>query len=113
MPVGARECRGESRPIGSTGTARSVAAHLGDVASGFIRAIGASVEPLGSLSRRRCVAGALPPSTSLPLRLCRYDDNGGTVVAVAGDDYCIVAASTRMSTGYSILTRNKSKILRL
>lgn len=43
----------------------------------------------------------------------RYDDNGGTVVAVAGDDYCVVAASTRMSTGYSILTRNKTKILRL
>lgn len=42
-----------------------------------------------------------------------YDDNGGTVVAVAGDDYCIVAASTRMSTGYSILTRNKTKILQL
>ena len=43
----------------------------------------------------------------------RYDDNGGTVVAVAGDDYCIVAASTRMSTGYSILTREKTKILQL
>lgn len=43
----------------------------------------------------------------------RYDDNGGTVVAVAGDDYCIVAGSTRLSTGYSILTRQQSKILRL
>lgn len=43
----------------------------------------------------------------------RYDDNGGTVVAVAGDDYCIVAGSTRLSTGYSILTRHQSKILRL
>ncbi|GAB4819302.1 hypothetical protein N2152v2_006348 [Parachlorella kessleri] len=42
-----------------------------------------------------------------------YDDNGGTAVAVAGDDYCIVAASTRMSTGYSILTREQSKVLRL
>lgn len=42
-----------------------------------------------------------------------YDDNGGTVVAVGGNDYCIVAASTRMSTGYSILTRNKSKVLQL
>jgi 20S proteasome subunit beta 6 len=34
-------------------------------------------------------------------------------VAVAGADYCIVAASTRMSTGYSILTRKASKILQL
>lgn len=53
--------------------------------------------------------GCLP----LSRRHRRYDDNGGTVVAVAGDDYCVVAASTRMSTGYSILTRNKSKILQL
>ena len=52
----------------------------------------------------------LPADRHVP---CRYDDNGGTVVAVAGDDYCIVAASTRMSTGYSILTRNKTKVLRL
>ena len=35
------------------------------------------------------------------------------MVAVAGDDYCIVAGSTRLSTGYSILTRDQSKILRL
>jgi 20S proteasome subunit beta 6 len=39
-----------------------------------------------------------------------YDDNGGTVLAVAGEDYCIVAGSTRMSTGYSILTRDRSMI---
>lgn len=42
-----------------------------------------------------------------------YDDNGGTTMGVAGVDYCIVAASTRLSTGYSILTRNSSKIMRL
>lgn len=42
-----------------------------------------------------------------------YDDNGGTVVAVAGEDYCIVAGSTRMSTGYSILTRESSMMLQL
>lgn len=35
------------------------------------------------------------------------------MVAVAGDDYCIVAGSTRLSTGYSILTRDQTKILRL
>lgn len=33
-------------------------------------------------------------------------------MAVAGEDFCIVAASMRLSTGYSILTRRQSKILR-
>ncbi|GFR51069.1 hypothetical protein Agub_g13393 [Astrephomene gubernaculifera] len=42
-----------------------------------------------------------------------YDDNGGTVVAVAGEDYCIVAASTRLSTGFSILSRQASMLLEL
>merc|ERR1719174_1150988 len=45
-------------------------------------------------------------------RFSPYDDNGGTCVAVAGKDFCIVAASMRLSTGYSILTRRQSKILR-
>lgn len=42
-----------------------------------------------------------------------YDNNGGTVLAVAGADYCIVAGSTRLSTGYSILTRDQSKMCQL
>ncbi|KDD75132.1 proteasome subunit protein [Helicosporidium sp. ATCC 50920] len=42
-----------------------------------------------------------------------YDDNGGTIVAVAGEDYCLVGGSKRLSTGYSILTRDQSKICRL
>ncbi|KAK9817624.1 hypothetical protein WJX74_006639 [Apatococcus lobatus] len=42
-----------------------------------------------------------------------YDDNGGTCVAVAGSDYCIVAASTRLSTGFSILTRDCSKLFQI
>ncbi|XP_057500750.1 proteasome subunit beta type-1-like [Actinidia eriantha] len=42
-----------------------------------------------------------------------YDNNGGTCVAIAGADYCVIAADTRMSTGYSILTRDYSKICQL
>ena len=42
-----------------------------------------------------------------------YDMNGGTCVAVAGADYCIVAADTRLSTGFSILTREHTKVVTL
>ncbi|KAK9282590.1 hypothetical protein L1049_010807 [Liquidambar formosana] len=42
-----------------------------------------------------------------------YDNNGGSCVAIAGADYCVIAADTRMSTGYSILTRDYSKICQL
>ncbi|TXG62703.1 hypothetical protein EZV62_009697 [Acer yangbiense] len=42
-----------------------------------------------------------------------YDNNGGSCVAIAGIDYCVIAADTRMSTGYSILTREYSKICKL
>ncbi|CAO3591155.1 unnamed protein product [Absidia cylindrospora] len=38
-----------------------------------------------------------------------YDDNGGTSVAVAGKDFCVIAADTRQSTGYSINSRTSPK----
>lgn len=36
-----------------------------------------------------------------------------SVVAIAGDDYAVVAADTRLSSGYSIHTRDQNKTFRL
>ncbi|EZA55274.1 Proteasome subunit beta type-1 [Ooceraea biroi] len=42
-----------------------------------------------------------------------YSDNGGSVVALAGDDFCVIAADTRLSTGFSIYTRHQDKLFSL
>lgn len=42
-----------------------------------------------------------------------YVDNGGTVIGLAGKSYVIMVGDTRLSYGYSIYTRNCSKIIKL
>jgi len=42
-----------------------------------------------------------------------YDYNGGTVLAIAGADYSIIAGDTRMSRGYSIMSRSVSKVFKV
>ncbi|EEZ99493.1 Proteasome subunit beta type-1-like Protein [Tribolium castaneum] len=42
-----------------------------------------------------------------------YADNGGSVVAIAGDDFVVIGADTRLSAGFSIYTRDQNKLFRL
>uniref|UniRef100_A0A9L0J9G5 Proteasome subunit beta n=1 Tax=Equus asinus TaxID=9793 RepID=A0A9L0J9G5_EQUAS len=47
------------------------------------------------------------------LRFSPYAFNGGTILAIAGEDFSIVASDTRLSEGYSIHTRDSPKCYKL
>jgi len=42
-----------------------------------------------------------------------YVDNGGSIVAIGGKGYVVIASDTRLSTGYSIFTRDQPKLFTL
>jgi 20S proteasome subunit beta 6 len=42
-----------------------------------------------------------------------YEMNGGSLIAVAGEDYVVIASDTRLSEGYSILSRNSPHLHQL
>jgi len=42
-----------------------------------------------------------------------YADNGGTVVGLTGNDFAMLASDTRLSSGYSIYTRDQTKLFKL
>jgi 20S proteasome subunit beta 6 len=42
-----------------------------------------------------------------------YSDNGGTILAIAGADFTVIAGDTRQSEGYNIQTRYAPKVFKL
>ncbi|GAB5366450.1 hypothetical protein AAMO2058_001144900 [Amorphochlora amoebiformis] len=56
---------------------------------------------------------AIPKEVPREHQWSPYMDNGGSVMAVAGKDFVVIAADTRMSYGYSIGSRNVTKICEL
>jgi 20S proteasome subunit beta 6 len=46
-------------------------------------------------------------------RFYPYAENHGSVVAVAGDDFAVIASDSRLSDRYTILTREQSKLFQL
>merc|ERR1711939_1186847 len=61
-------------------------------------------------AQRAAVAAARGPTQH---RFQPYEDNGGTTIGISGKDFAILGSDSRLSRGYSILTRDSSKQVKL
>ncbi|KAJ3815066.1 nucleophile aminohydrolase [Lentinula lateritia] len=53
------------------------------------------------------------PGTPQQRQFNPYSENGGTILAISGADFSVIAGDTRQSEGYSIQTRYAPKVFRL
>ena len=67
--------------------------------------------------RRRHLSSPMPDMSAIANPQQRqfnpYAENGGTILAIAGADFTVIAGDTRQSEGYSIQTRYAPKVFRL
>ncbi|CCO34800.1 20S proteasome subunit beta 6 [Rhizoctonia solani AG-1 IB] len=54
-----------------------------------------------------------PSATAIERSFNPYTENGGTILAIAGKDFAVIAGDTRQTEGYSIQTRYAPKVFRL
>jgi len=57
----------------------------------------------------------VPEASNRPIEhgFSPYVNNGGTVLGICGDDYCVLAGDTRLSLGYGICSRDVPKVFKL
>jgi 20S proteasome subunit beta 6 len=69
----------------------------------------------GSMGSVQAQQQALAAAAGGPMqhRFQPYEDNGGTTIGISGKDFAIVGSDSRLSRGYSILSRETSKCVKL
>ncbi len=70
-------------------------------------------QPIIALKDEKAVAEFQPYKNNGGYCLTNLTKNYSTTVAVAGKNFCVIGADTRLSEGYSIHTRVASKIIQL